>query len=258
MISAASDSGCIAVNIGMESGNPTILRQIRKPGTVQTFLKAAEIFRKFPNIHASVLLMVGFPGETFAMVQDTIDVAKQMDLDWYRITPLIPLPNTPIYDSMVAEGLIRPEETDPSRSVIPKAGGPNASQVKIEQSQERLDTISFNELFAHRNRDDVPHDSQITDIWFYMNYHLNFSRLLSESREIKVSQQLKNLNNLSDVVSPENGFALYYSVLLEHRITGKVNTSRLSRLHTCLETSLYWKDRLATFNIDVDRLTSLS
>ena len=84
VVAAMAASGCIAVNIGMESGNPKILRQIRKPGTIDSFLRAAEVFRKFENIHACVLLMLGFPGETLRMIQDTINVARQMDLDWHR------------------------------------------------------------------------------------------------------------------------------------------------------------------------------
>ena len=54
-----SNSGCIALNIGMESGNREILKQIKKPGTVETFLKAAEVLRDFPEIHSRVFLMIG-------------------------------------------------------------------------------------------------------------------------------------------------------------------------------------------------------
>ena len=78
---ASSESGCIAINIGMESGNPQILRQIKKPGTVKNFLKAAEVLREFPQIHSSVFLIVGFPEETVSMINDTLTVATEMDLD---------------------------------------------------------------------------------------------------------------------------------------------------------------------------------
>ena len=43
-----------------------------------------------------------------------------------------------------------------------------------------------------------------------MNYHLNFHRLFTEKRELKINQQIQNLKALSDVISPENGFALYF------------------------------------------------
>ena len=53
--------------------------------------------------------MIGFPGETLGMINDTMNVAKIMDLDWSSVT-LQPLPNTPIYDSMVAQGLIQKDK----------------------------------------------------------------------------------------------------------------------------------------------------
>ena len=40
VIAAAADSGCIGMYFGIESGNNDILRSIKKPGTVETFLKA--------------------------------------------------------------------------------------------------------------------------------------------------------------------------------------------------------------------------
>ena len=98
VIAAAAASGCIGLHIGMESGNREVLRQIKKPGTVETFLKAAEVLRKHQQIVSSVFVMIGFPGETFTMIGDTLKVASQMDLDWYSVGQLQPLPNTPIYD----------------------------------------------------------------------------------------------------------------------------------------------------------------
>ena len=47
VISAARDSGCIGVNIGMESGNRKILKEIRKPGTVENFLKLQKYLGNF-------------------------------------------------------------------------------------------------------------------------------------------------------------------------------------------------------------------
>ena len=106
LMAAAAESGCIGLNIGMESGNSKILRDIKKPGVPKTFLRAAEIVRKYEQINARVFLMLGFPGETYRMILDTIELSRAMDLDWYNITILQPLPNTPIFDSMVEQGYI--------------------------------------------------------------------------------------------------------------------------------------------------------
>ena len=50
IISAAAESGCIGLNIGMESGSPEILKTVKKPGKVRNFLRAAEVLKKFPHL----------------------------------------------------------------------------------------------------------------------------------------------------------------------------------------------------------------
>ena len=52
IMSAAQESGCLGVVIGMESGNPKILREIRKPGTVDIFIRAAEVLKNYPKINS--------------------------------------------------------------------------------------------------------------------------------------------------------------------------------------------------------------
>ena len=84
-----------------EFRNRKILKEIRKPGTVENFIKAAEIFRKFPEINARVFLMIGFPNESYRQILDTINVSNEMSLDWHNVGILQPLPNTPIFNSMV-------------------------------------------------------------------------------------------------------------------------------------------------------------
>jgi radical SAM superfamily enzyme YgiQ (UPF0313 family) len=246
LVAAMDESGCIAVNIGMESGNPDVLRQVKKPGTIKNFLSAAEILRGHERIHTSVLLMLGFPGETMGMIRDTINVARAMDCDWYRISPLQPLPNTPIYDAMVAQGLIQ----DVGSKELRFMGGGFGKQTEFEQGL-RLAELGFADAFGSIPLDAVPTSDQITDIWFYMNYHLNFHRLFSEERPEKIRQQLLNLKTLSEVISPENGFAIYFLGVLEHRLNGRVPAEITRRLARRLNSSPYWRDRFAAFGLSV-------
>ena len=249
LVAACAESGCIGMNIGMESGNPEILKQVRKPGKVANFIRAAEALRKHEQIYASIQLMVGFPGETMSMVMDTIEVAREMDLDWCRISPLQPLANTPIYDSMVAQGLI----DDVGSSEVRFAAGAFGKQAEIEQGL-RLATADFEEAFAAIGLDQVPDGDQITDIWFYMNYHLNFHRLFHEDRPAKVDQQIATLINLSDVVAPENAFALYFLGFLSQKRDGVIPPSVIERLQRRLDTSEYWQSRFSAFGLDLDDL----
>ena len=79
-------------------------------GKVDTFLKAAEILQKYPQINVRALLIIGFPHETLGMMFDTIRLSEEMNLDWHNLAILQPWKNTPIYDAMVDEGLLGEEE----------------------------------------------------------------------------------------------------------------------------------------------------
>lgn len=249
VVAGMSASGCIALNIGMESGNPEILRQIKKPGTVKNFIAAAEVLRRHEQIHARVFLMLGFPGETLAQINDTINVAREMDLDWCGITILQPLPNTPIYDSMVEQGLIEPVG---SRNTRFNSGG-YGKQDQVDMGL-RLASQNFEDAFCSIPVDAVPSPTQLDDIWFFMNYHLNFHRLFSEERPTKIRQQLLNLSALSDVISPEHGFALYFTGYLQYRLDGVIQPEIIERLDRRLKQSPYWHDRFRAFGLSVEDL----
>ena len=172
-----------------------------------------------------------------------------MALDWHRVVQLQPLPNTPIYDSMVAQGLIQPVGSKNVRFT----GGAFGKQVEIEQGRQ-MATPDFEEAFGQIKLDQIPTSEQLIDVWFYMNYHLNFHRLFTEDRPVKMLQQLKSLRVLSDVISPENGFALYFQGYMQHKLYGSIEDGLLRRLETRLETSAYWADRFHAFGLSVDDL----
>ena len=177
VVSAAAESGCIGVNIGMESGNPNILKSVKKPGTVENFIQAAHEFKKFPSIITSVFLIIGFPNETISQISDTIQVSKEMDLDWYRTQLLSPLPNTPIFEEMLKLGLITEEEKAP-RWILGSYG--------TAKNIDKLADANFYNVFKQLGKEHIPTGSELADIWFYMDYHLNYKRLFEEKNHIKI------------------------------------------------------------------------
>lgn len=249
VIEAAAESGCIGLHIGMESGNPEILRQIRKPGTVKSFLEASEVFRKHEQIFSSAFVMLGFPGETMSKIFDTIHVGRQMDLDWYSIQALQPLPNTPIYDDMVAQGLIQDVGSRQVRLSLGAHG-------KARENEESLDLSSLVSDVTTIPMDAIPTQEQLINVWFYMDYHLNYHRLFTEERPAKIEQQKKKLRDVIDVLYPEHGFALYFLGYLQHKTQGKADLSIVQRLKQQLSASDYWQLRFDAFGLSVNDLTT--
>ena len=248
IIAAASESGCIGVNIGMESGNPEILKAVKKPGKVRNFLKAAETLKKFKKINTRVFLMIGFPNESYRMILDTLNVAMEMDLDWYNITILQPLPNTPIFDSMVQLGLVDDIKSDDIRY---NSGAYGKKRKAMEQQQ-------FSEIFnpfKGVNLDSIPSKEELEPIWLYMNFHLNFKRLLKLEDPIKLRQQLSYLCHITTKVAPDDPLPIYFHGYLQKKMDGTVDENLLSRLNFRLHESEYWRDCFRSFNLDPVQLT---
>jgi radical SAM superfamily enzyme YgiQ (UPF0313 family) len=247
VIAAAEASGCIALIIGMESGNPTVLREIAKPGTVDTFLRAAAVLRRHERINSNVYLMLGFPGETMGMIRDTIEVARQMDLDWYRIKPLQPLPSTPIHRTMIEQGLISDTDSRAVRYIT----GAYGTHVGMERDSATASTDFRSAIEALPDRL-VPTRAQIEDLWFYMNFRLNYARVLGEHRPLKLDQHRRLLQSVCNMIAPDNAFALYMLAVVQRRLDGAADPQVLARLRRQHATSPFWHDRLAAFGLHPD------
>jgi len=264
VLDAAAASGCIGLNIGIESGNAKILRTIKKPGTPRIFLRAAEVLRKYPQINTRALLIIGFPNETMRMIFDTIKLCEQMDLDWHNLAILQPWKNTPIYDAMVEQGLLGEEEGSLKGSdgvdVSPYHLGPYSRQRAIEQGRiqqshfgEKTGQITgFLNALDFYKLDQVPTTTGLDDIWFYMNVRLNFSRLLRETRPLKLKQQLTWLRYVATKTAPDNAMILYFYAYLQHRVLGNVEEALVEYLKSRVEQSRYWQERFAIFGLSTD------
>ena len=239
VIAGAAGAGCLGLVLGVESGNPHVLRQMRKPGTVDSFRKAAEVLSRYPSINTRIFLMFGFPGETRRMMRDTFALALEMNADWAIIQAVQPLPNTPLFDQMVAEGLVQPTDFKGIRYSLGYYG-------KLKDRKRDVMTNRFHDVFERSSLDDVPPASEYDDIWAYFNYNLNFQRLFHENRTEKLLQSLHWLEFVTDLVTPDGAIALYFRGLLESRLQQNSVSATLRRLHSILAGAPEWCEQFAT------------
>ena len=255
VVSAAAASGCIGLALGIESGNEKILREIKKPGTPRIFRRAAEVLKNYPQINVRALLIVGFPHETMGQIKDTIDLCEEMNLDWHNIAILQPWKGTPIYDAMVDQGLLG-EEGKLKGDVSPYQLGPYSRQRAVEQGKiqqshygEKLGgkgLVDFSDL----NR--VPSTKELDDIWFYMNWRLNFQRLFKENRPVKLRQQLTWLEYVSTKTAPDNALILYFYAFLQSKVLGRIEDSLMMNIAERLETSEYWQEKFDLIGLNLE------
>jgi p-methyltransferase len=89
-------AGCYNMSLGIESGSDTILRNMNKQTTAAANLSAVTHLNE-AGIGAYATFVVGFPGETEATLQSTIDMiqkfpASERALNFYHAFPFVLIP----------------------------------------------------------------------------------------------------------------------------------------------------------------------
>jgi radical SAM superfamily enzyme YgiQ (UPF0313 family) len=102
------EAGCAAVAIGIESGNPRMLKKMIKAFTVEQVREAIHLIKKVGMISSGQFL-IGMPTETEEEMWDTVKLADELECESVMLSVATPLPATALYAEASALGLI-PEE----------------------------------------------------------------------------------------------------------------------------------------------------
>lgn len=92
-----AQSGCKGVFLGIESGSPTILKNMSKHATIEKYENGIAKLKEH-GILTFGSFILGFPGETDETVQETEDFIRRTGLDYYRIQMWYNEPGTPIHN----------------------------------------------------------------------------------------------------------------------------------------------------------------
>ena len=98
-------SGCWLVAFGIESGNQEILDKIKKNTDNEKAEKAIEICKK-TGLKTYGFFMIGFPWDNRDTIEDTIDLATRLELDFIEIHISTPYAGTELYDIATKLGLV--------------------------------------------------------------------------------------------------------------------------------------------------------
>ena len=102
-LEAMAAAGCRSIHVGIESGSDhvqTLMNKNLDLGKVAASLGTARRL----GIRTRGYFMIGFPGETLKQIEQTIDLATRLPLDWASFTITFPHPGTEIYAQGLAEG----------------------------------------------------------------------------------------------------------------------------------------------------------
>ncbi|GIU77067.1 MAG: hopanoid biosynthesis associated radical SAM protein HpnJ [Bryobacteraceae bacterium] len=138
-LAAMKDAGARLLIVGYESGDPQILKNIKKGATVEMARRFTKNAHKLGlTIHADYI--VGLPGETRESIRRTIEFAKELDTETIQVSIAHPYPGTEFYDYAQKNGLIQigVSMTDESGHQLPNIVYPGLDRAELVDWVQRF------------------------------------------------------------------------------------------------------------------------
>lgn len=105
LLKTLKDAGCDKITLGIETGNPEILRSTMKGTKLDDYRKAYEMLESF-DITKRGSFIIGHPYETEETIRDSIDFAIELELDEVGVNIMTPYPGQVTYrDALSAKGI---------------------------------------------------------------------------------------------------------------------------------------------------------
>ena len=100
------EGGLRLLVVGFETGDPQVLKNIRKGVTLDLGRRLAKWCREL-GIQVHGTFMVGLPGETKASIEASIRFACELDPDTIQVSLATPYPGTEFYDFCREQGFLQ-------------------------------------------------------------------------------------------------------------------------------------------------------
>lgn len=105
-----ADSGCLMLNVAIESGNERVLKQIvNKPVNLKTAPEKIALAQKY-GIYVCVNFVIGMPDETWQEIRESLHYAETCGADYVKIFVANPIKGTRMYDTAKKKGYIVGDE----------------------------------------------------------------------------------------------------------------------------------------------------
>ena len=223
-------SGCYSVTLAIESGNQKVLsRLMKKPVNLKIVPGLVKTIRKI-GIEVRGFFILGYPDETKETIKQTIEFAKQLELDWAYINVATPLPNTKMYETCIEKGYIRADDFDPIRSFHkPIIRTPEFSPEYIKEvCEEAIIDVCF-KYNPNLLKYDI--NKAITDFKEVVKRypHFDFANFYLGEAYLKKGKKAKAINAYKNTLSTNPSYQMAAERLKEFGIT---ETNKDKKVHT--------------------------
>jgi hopanoid biosynthesis associated radical SAM protein HpnJ len=137
-LKAMKEAGCRLLIVGYETGDPQILKNIKKGATVEMAQRFTANCKKLGLVvHGDFI--VGLPGETRDTLRNTVDFAKRLDCETIQVSIAHPYPGTEFYDYAAQNNLLTIDSmTDETGHQLPNVIYPGLDRAELVEWVEKF------------------------------------------------------------------------------------------------------------------------
>lgn len=103
LLKAMKEAGCWQILFGLENASDEILKNLKKPQTVEQIKKAVAMAKRV-GLGVRADFIVGTPGDTKENMLNTVEFAKRLKVDFAHFNKFTPFPGSELYRELVRAG----------------------------------------------------------------------------------------------------------------------------------------------------------
>jgi len=100
-------AGCYSLGLGIESGSPKTLKDMRKAQTVDEIVEKVNLIHRVTKIRTTGFFIIGYPTETKEDILQTIKLSKELPINRAQFTICLPVPGSEMTRRLIEEGKLK-------------------------------------------------------------------------------------------------------------------------------------------------------
>jgi radical SAM superfamily enzyme YgiQ (UPF0313 family) len=242
-IQLMNESGCIGFKVGIETGNPDMLRKIKKPATHGKFLRFSKMMKPYPQMFVGGNFIVGLPEEPFTMMMDSFKFMLDVNLDWSAITVCQIIRGASAFADS-GEYFEEQMQSDGEKvaNFIP-------TRKTAQGHVEHKDSVHRGLNVFKIDPDSIPNAEQVKEVWFTFNILSNYVFNPNLKRDGDPQKFISWVETVRRAWTTNGYMSLFLS--LAKVLVGDLEEARNLRKTTIRNIAdYYWQERFEAFNLD--------
>ena len=148
LLEALKRANCQVVFYGIEFGNQRILDFSGKGTTIPQIFDTIEMTKR-AGLFSYGYFMIGYPTETVETIEETISLAKSLDLDYAGFSIVTPFPGTRLYEYCKSNDLLRTTDWEEYTMLQPESSVIRLGDVMDEELMELYERAQSEFVLKH-------------------------------------------------------------------------------------------------------------